>query len=332
VEPRAKRPRAAFYCVSNASYFLGAVGMLNSLRLLGHTEPVFLLDCGLTPRQRELLRPHVTLVSGPADTAPWLLKTVAPLKHPAEVMVMIDADMIVTRSLAELVELASRDRVVAFQNNMPDRFIPEWGELLELGPIRRQAYLSSGLVLLGGSVGEEVLRLMDDRQARVDFDFTYARRNVPHYPFLFVDQDVLNAILASRVEPDQIIALDIRLAPNVPFRGLSLIHEDTLRCAYDDGTEPYVLHHIERRKPWRGPMYRDIYSRMLARLLLRDDVAVKVPDGELPLRMRTGLLARAERARVDAWDRLGWYVRDRMPKAVMGRIDAFRDRRRPERM
>ena len=32
--------RAAFYCVADERYFLGLVGMLNSLRLLGHREPV----------------------------------------------------------------------------------------------------------------------------------------------------------------------------------------------------------------------------------------------------------------------------------------------------
>jgi hypothetical protein len=98
---------AAFYCVSSRIYFLGAVGMINSLRLAGHAEPIFVLDCGLTTQQRELLAPHVTLVRGPTDTEPFLLKTVAPLKHRAEVMVLIDADMIVTRPLTELIEKAA---------------------------------------------------------------------------------------------------------------------------------------------------------------------------------------------------------------------------------
>ena len=91
---------AAFYCVADERYFLGAVGMINSLRVLGHDEPVFVLDCGLTDEQRELLAPHATLVAAPRDAPPWLLKTIAPLRHPAEVMVLIDADIIVTRSLA----------------------------------------------------------------------------------------------------------------------------------------------------------------------------------------------------------------------------------------
>jgi hypothetical protein len=47
-------PSTAFYCVASRLYFLGAVGLVNSLRLVGHEEPVFLLDCGLTEGQRAL--------------------------------------------------------------------------------------------------------------------------------------------------------------------------------------------------------------------------------------------------------------------------------------
>ena len=58
--------KAAFYCVSDERYFLGAVGLINSLRLVGHTEPIYLLDCGLTEAQRELLAAEVELVDAPA--------------------------------------------------------------------------------------------------------------------------------------------------------------------------------------------------------------------------------------------------------------------------
>ena len=100
--------------------------MLNSLRLLGHREPLFVLDCGLTAHQRELLAPHATLVPAPSDAPPWLLKTVAPLRHPAGVMVLIDADIIVTRSLSELIDRAAEPRVIAIENDT-DRFVPSGG-------------------------------------------------------------------------------------------------------------------------------------------------------------------------------------------------------------
>ncbi len=246
---------AAFYCMSSAMYFLGAVGMINSLRLHGHDEPVFLLDCGLDDAQRRLLEPHVRLVEAPDDLEPFMLKTVAPLAHPAEVMVLIDADMIVTRPLGELVERAAGERVVAVRHP-EDRFFDDWGELLGLGSTRRHPYLSSGLVFLGGDLGGEVVRLMDGAQHRVDFERTQFRTDFPDYPFIsttptalrdypffFADQDVLNAVLAARVEPERVVGLDERLAPTPPFEGVRISDERALRCALEDGTEPFVLHH-----------------------------------------------------------------------------------------
>ena len=300
---------AAFYCMSSAAYFLGAVGMINSLRLQGHTEPIYLLDLGLTAAQRELPAPEVSFVAAPADTQPWLLKTIAPLAHPAETMVLIDADMVATRPLGELIERARSGRVIAFENEI-DRFVPEWGALLDLGPLRRRPYVSSGLVLCGGEIGAEVLRLLDDRQRRVEFERSFFDRRETDYALLYLDQDVLNAILASRVVgPDAAEALPYRLAPSMPpFPGLGLLDAEALRCAYADGTEPYVVHHILPDKPWLRPMYDAIYSRLLKRLLIGPGLAIRVPSEVLPLRMRTGPLAYAERKRVDAAVRIRWHV------------------------
>jgi hypothetical protein len=300
-------PPAAFYCVSDARYFLGAVGMLNSLRLLGHLEPVYLLDCGLTPHQRELLEPHATLVPAPSAAPPWLLKTVAPLRHPAEVMVLIDADIVATRSLAELIERAAEPRVIAVANDT-DRFVPEWGELLGLGKVRRQPYLSSGLVFLGHPLGEEVLRLMAELQDRVDFDRTFWRANVPDYPFLYGDQDVLNAILASRTDRERVTALPNRLVPNPPFKALRVIDEAALRCAYRDGTEPYAVHHFAT-KPWLEPTHHGVYSRLLRRLLTGADLAVPIREEELPMRLRSGFRAWVARKCVNARETFYWHVR-----------------------
>ena len=319
------RGRAAFYCVSDDRFFLGAVGLINSLRLVGHREPIFVLDCGLTPAQRELLAPEATIVPGPTDTPPYLLKTIAPLRHPAEVMVLIDVDMIATRSLADLIEQASAGRVVAFRNDR-DRFVPAWGELLDLGPVQRRPYVSVGLVFLGGSVGAEVLQLMDDRQRTVDFDLTWYGKRVPDYPFLYPEQDVLNAILCTRGEPDRISTLDHRLAATPPYSELRLIDRSALRCRYGDGTEPYVLHQFVR-KPWLEPMYHGIYPRLLARLLLGNDVAIRVSDQEVPLRMRDGVRARLERWAVNVLDLGRWYLGERLPRWIGGRANVLRSGR-----
>lgn len=291
---------------------------------MGHTEPVYLLDCGLTASQRALLAPHVTLIRAPSETPPYLLKTVAPLRHPAEVTVLLDVDMVVTRPLMGLFEKAHRGRVVAFENK-EQRFVPEWGELLDLGTARRQPYLSSGLVLLGGSLGQEVLRLWDERQRAVDFELTFWRNNVRGYPFLYGDQDVLNAVLATRVGSDRLVILDNRLAANPPYRGLRVVDRGTLRCAYRDGSEPYVLHqHV--LKPWLHEQYHGAYSRLLSRLLVGPDIPVKVPEPEIPLRMRNGRRARAARARLNLRRGFGWHVGDPLRQWIRTQLEPPRRR------
>jgi hypothetical protein len=299
---------AAFYCMSSSVYFLGAVGMINSLRLQGHAEPIYLLDLGLRDEQRELLAPEVYFVAPPAGAEPWLSKTLAPLSHPARTMVLIDADLVLTRPLDELIERASAGRVIAFDNEV-DRFVPEWGEILGLGELRRRPYVGSGLVVLGGETGADVLRLLDDRQRRVDFERTFFAGGDPSYPLHFLDQDVLNAVLASPlVEAERIETLPYRLAPSMPpYAGLEIVDADALRCAYGDGAEPYAVHHILPDKPWRRPMYNAVYSRLLKRLLVGERLAIRVPERMVPLRMRRGTLAYAERKRVDAIVRLRWH-------------------------
>ncbi len=87
----------AYYTVANAAHYPGAVALLNSLRLLGEEAPVFVVDCGLTGPQRDELSRHVTLVPRRGELPPGLQKATGPLAHPAKIMVLLDADVIVTR-------------------------------------------------------------------------------------------------------------------------------------------------------------------------------------------------------------------------------------------
>ena len=290
-------PAAAFYCVADRRYFPGAAAMINSLRLHGHDEPIFLLDCGLTAAQRELVATQATVVERDGDAPAWLQKTSAPLRHRAEVAVLIDADMIATRPLSDLIDLAADGGVVAFENDQP-RFVAEWGELLDLGPARPRSYVSSGLVVFGGEAGHDVLRLLDDRQHRVDIELTFARRNVPDYPFLFPEQDVLNAILCSDTDPRKIVTLERRLAATLPFDDLRISAQRPPQCTYSDGSVPFVLHHFDR-KPWLQRMRSNVYSRLLTGLLLGEDLPLQIAASELPPRLRSGPAAAAERLGTD---------------------------------
>jgi hypothetical protein len=306
-------------------FFLGAVAMINSLRILGHSEPIFVLDCGLSTAQRDILSAGATVVAAPDDSTPFLLKTVAPLRHPAEVMVLIDADIIVTRSLRNLIDHASQDRVVAVEHGQ-DRYFPEWGELTG-GTARHRRYVSSSLVLLGGPVGGRVVQTMDSLQRRIDIERTPYSGPLPsfaslggsfpdtdpHHPFYFADQDVLNAVLATEVEDDQVDVLDRRAEAITPFTGLRLIDESTLRCAFEDGTEPYAVHHFMPTKPWLEPTIPGVYSRLMSRLLRARDVEIRVPHRALPAHLRPGLIAAAR-----SWRRGGLSARWRAFRTRIG--------------
>ncbi len=166
---------------------------------------------------------------------------------------------------------------------------------------------------------------MDELEAFVELDFSSRERpsGPSDYPFIALDQDVLNAILGSRVEPGEVAVLDYRLAPNQPFDGLRLDGGVRPLCAYQDGTAPYVVHHLDR-KPWNEPMPSSIFSRLLIRYLHGPGLAIEVPSEELPPWLRDGARARVARARVDARDRLGWFARRHLPKPIVRRIDRSR--------
>jgi hypothetical protein len=282
----------AFYCTVNERYFPGVVALVNSLRRAGHTEPIHLLDCGLAPAHRRLLESEVIVVEGDPQTPPYLLKTIAPLAHPAETMVLIDVDMAVLRTLEPVIDAVAGGGVAAFRNPS-DRFVAEWGELLDLGPLERRPYVSSGFVAAGGERGRAVLELWDDRQRRVDFQRSWHADDDARYAFRFIDQDVLNAVIAARVPGEELTALAARLAPTPPFDGLR-----GRELAYADGTRPYLLHHFEH-KPWLTRVRANHYSRLLTELLLDGEGPVRLEPAELPLRLRRGFAAGLDRAATD---------------------------------
>lgn len=297
---------AAFYTVTDDRFFLGAVGLVNSLRLAGHGEPVYVLDCGLADWQAALLGREANLVPATRDRPGNLLKGIAPLNHPAGAMVLVDADIVVTRHLGELVGHAAQGRVAAFATGM-ERMLPEWGELLDLGPLRPKPYLCSALVACGGPLGAKVVEIMEAHSDDVDWERTYWRQADPSYPFLHADQDLFNAALAARAEPEQVVELPGRLLASPPFAGLRVVDADTARCAYADGAEPYGVHHWNA-KPWLERTHHGVYSQLLKRFLVADDVAIRVPEERIPRRLRRGALAWAERTAVNARERVRWHV------------------------
>ena len=303
--------QAAFYCVANSAHFVGVVALLNSLRLVGHTEPFYVLDCGLSASQRLTLEPQATIVRSTRSAPPVMLKAVVPLQHPAQVMVLLDADVIILKPLNDLIAKAAKGHVVAFANDDATRYYEEWGSLFGFGSPRRQTYVNFGHVLLPHSFGLELLQELERGQQRVDLRHTWLQLGKLSDPQYFADMDVLNALLASRLPPERIVFLEYKLAPYPPFDGLRLIDEESLVCAYADGSIPYLLHHVQA-KPWLKVVRSSVYSRLLTRLVLRDDVPIQLDPSALPLRLRKGGLANLDRLRGDGQALLRRYTRGRL--------------------
>jgi hypothetical protein len=276
------------------------VALLNSLRLIGHDEPIFLVDAGLTAEQRRLLGDHLTLIPAPQNAPVILLKQLGPMKYPASVSILLDADIIVTRPLTQLIAAARSGRIVGFvdEETTEDRFFPEWSSLLGFGPVRRQPYLNAGQLVLPDSHRHRLLERWVEGQAKVDAQRTWHGKGRLSGPLYFGDQDVLNALMATHFEPEEMMILEHRLAPFPPFPGLRLIDERRILCRYADGTQPFLLHHI-LAKPWLKTTRTTVYSLLLPRLLLAPDVALRLEPDQLPLRLREGRLAVADRRRAN---------------------------------
>jgi hypothetical protein len=301
---RAQSPPVAFYCVADARYFLGAVALVNSLRLVGHDEPVFVLDSGLTPGQRAQLEREVVVLRGPVGQTPHLLKSLAPLRRPADVMILVDTDVIVTRHLGTLVQTAASGRLVAMADRASPRFHPGWGDALRLGRLTgNDRYINAGLLVLPREPGLELLARMDALVGVVDPVQSVIGRGSASDPFYYLDQDVLNALLLVDDRRNQVEVLPHRFAPFPPFAKLRIDDATALRCVYPDGAQPFAIHHIQG-KPWLTLTRTSIYSRLLTRLLLADDLPITIDPCELPLRLREGVRASFARFGADAASRL----------------------------
>jgi hypothetical protein len=274
------------------------VGVLNSLRVVGHTEEVVFVDAGLRPDQRRRLAEHATVIDSERALPAYLLKLSPGAPPEADARVLIDADVLVVRPLTELIAFARRGKLVAFTDPVAQRSYEEWSSLLELPPVRRQPYVNAGVLAVGEKLGRQLLPIVVEGTRKLDIERSQHGGGSAEEPFYFYDQDVLNAVLASEAPPEVLVVLPHRLAPHPPFPGLELVDRQVLRCRYSDGTEPFVLHHV-LAKPWLRSTRRSIYEVLLRRVLHGNDVPLPIDPAELPLRLREGPLASLDRARAD---------------------------------
>jgi hypothetical protein len=278
---------AAFFCVSNDLHFVGAATLLNSLRELGHDEPFYLVDCGLTDRQRDVLATHVTFVPAPTDVPPLMLKAHGPVEVDPDVAVILDADVIVTRPLTDWLD----GKPVVFLNDLTERFRPEWSRL-GYGRLRRIPYLNSGHMIFPRESG--LARLMQQGNKRlleiVRDDPSQAR--VPTDAFYYTDQDVLNALIGSLDPDDYVVSDEVSYWP---------FEQPVANARF--------LHHI-LDKPWLKPLRPNTYSREMTRLLAAGPV--EVPVDEIPAQLRPGAIGSVARARGSLQHTLRDHTRGRL--------------------
>ena len=110
------------------------VGLVNSLRSQGHDEPIVVVDCGFRAAERDALSNEVTIIEPPEETFPMLAWAFGPLQLPAAQMIVLDADIIALRSLAELFGEAATGRMAVFEDPVAHRFDARWTGLLGLPP------------------------------------------------------------------------------------------------------------------------------------------------------------------------------------------------------
>jgi len=153
-------------------------------------------------------------------------------------------------------------------------------------------YLNSGFLVLKGDVGTSILRLVAERQERLDVSQTRSGGGRPQSPFYYADQDVWNAVVSARLPPSDLGAYPAELAPHPPFKGLAATEDGSVR--YADLRAPFLLHHVDR-KPWLAATPTNLYSRLLPRLLLADDLVLRLDPQHVPARLRTGITGTAAR-------------------------------------
>jgi hypothetical protein len=274
-----------FYTVADAKFFLGLVALLNSLRLTGNEGELVVLDRGLTPDQKERLASHLRLVDVPLDAHdnPATLKPFPHLVGAEGVVVILDSDMMVTTNLDD-VEAHAREGAICLFPDHPStqsRFFPEWRELfgLRAEPSPRR-YMNTGFVALSTDFWPELLGRWWDLCRRIPPAAVFTPAS--DQPFWAGDQDALNALLASEISSSSIVEL-----PAYAESILDVVVDDaaTLACSARRVTQP-LLHAAMRPKVWQRDGWKVVrkhaYAELMARVLVADDVTLRLNASDLP--------------------------------------------------
>ena len=323
------RPDTTFFTVANDRFFPGVACLLNSLRVSGNDVELVILDTGLSEAQRRRLEPHARLVSPPGEVlgAHLLLKSFPHTLAPEGTVVIIDSDMIVTRSLEPVLERAEAGQVCMFADieDQRHRFVPEWEDAFGLtAPLRPAHYMNAGFIALSTRHHPDLLRRYWEVCRRIPFGQTLVAASDYDQPFWGGDQDAINALLMSEVDRDAVTELPEEEGPSPELlHEVRVLDERTLECELR-GHRPYLLHYWGGPKPWERNAWirasRDAYVRLMPRLLLASDVPVRLEPGELPLWLRRTPAGRGALMLLSGVNRSARAVLARLPAAARRRL------------
>jgi hypothetical protein len=289
----------AFYTVANSPFFLGLTGLVNSLRLTGHSQPIIVLDAGLTESQRTALAGQCEFVPAPpvAVTNPALWKAAGPHTHPADLIVLIDSDIVVTGSLEPILESARQGQVCAYPDPDSGRWFEEWDTTFDLPPMRRQTYVNTGFVAISTRAWPGFVDRWWGLCQRIRTHPTLyeGARNGPTSQ---ADQDAFNALMMSEFPAGALVPLDPMEGPitqDAIRDEVEVLEERSFTCVRQ-GIPVRLLHWAYKPKCWapeaRSRSQYHAYARLLVRATTWPDAPVRLPRSAIPYWMRPDPVSR----------------------------------------
>ena len=316
------------FTIADSKYFIGLIAMLASLRRQGHDFPVVVLDLGLTSPQREVLERDfgVGLVeqSEIVGLHPYLLGSFPHLLEPEGIFVYLDADVIVTRPLDDLIAAAADGMLCVFADEIvAGRWFEEWESGLSLrGPLRDGPYVNLGCLVYSTEQFPDLLRRWWECTGELPDTLTFPMDWSE--PFAFGDQDVLNALLMSEVAADRQWVLPPETQPMRPeqLARTKLVNAQTLACTYQ-GRSTALLHPVSKPKPWqpqdRQALYGSGYEQCLRELVACSAGSIRASGTPLPTWLQPG------------WRGTLWWRRAVWRTAVRRRLRRIRQAARVQR-